>query len=286
MGMNEVTLADAPSGLRLEGVRNFRDLGGMPAEGGRAIRRGVLFRSGHFGCASAADRQKLDGFGARFIDLRQTWEAEIEDADSPLYQGTASSSLPAEGGRGQDASLWTAIRRGQAEQAAAIVAEAEAGAEEAMIRLYSADIADDPAPYAGFVASLVHGGLPAVVHCSAGKDRTGWAIAVLLTALGTPEAAIVEDYTLSSLPSNQYVLRTPAGRAVPIDGTTKNRLDPLMEARPAYLEAAWESVERTWGSRNSYLEHGLGITPPVLTALRTRLLDGETAQCTNPLSSE
>jgi protein-tyrosine phosphatase len=121
-----------------------------------------------------------------------------------------------------------------------------------------------------------------VVHCSAGKDRTGWAIAVLLTALGTPEAAIVEDYLLSSRPANQYVLRTPAGRAVPIDATTKKRLDPLMEARPAYLQAAWESVERTWGSRNSYLEHGLGITPPVLTALRTRLLDGETAQCTNP----
>ncbi|MFC0488520.1 tyrosine-protein phosphatase [Sinomonas atrocyanea] len=282
--MNEVTLAATRDGLRLEGVRNFRDLGGMPAAGGLAVRRGVLFRSGHLGRVSAADRQKLDERGVRFIDLRQAWEAEIEDRVGPLGPGTASYGRPAEGGLEQDAPLWTAIRRGQAEQAAALVADA--GAEEAMIRLYSADIAGDPAPYAGFLASLVRGSLPAVVHCSAGKDRTGWAVAVLLTALGTPEVAILEDYALSSLPANQYVLRTPAGHAVPIEGTTKDRLDPLLEARPAYLQAAWKSVERTWGSRNSYLEHGLGITPPVLAALRTRLLDGETAQCTNPFPYE
>lgn len=275
--MKEVT----PGGrcvLRLEGVRNFRDLGGTLVGDGRRIREGVLYRSGHFGNASAADRRALAERRVRFIDLRHAWEAEIEDAAGRPAPDRGEPVRRPGPERGQDAALWSAIRSGRPDRAAAAVSAR--GAEQAMGRLYAIEIAGDPAPYARFLASLAHGALPVVVHCSAGKDRTGWAVAVLLTALGAPEAVIRHDYARSSHPRNQYIIRTPDGQAVPIDESTRNLIRPLMEARPAYLDAAWAAVERTWGSRTSYLEHGLGLTPRILTALRTRLLDDETAPTT------
>lgn len=254
--------------MRLEGVRNFRDLGGTLVGEGLRFRRGVLYRSGHFGAASADDWRALEEHQVRFIDLRQGWEVEIEDA------GGSSDSvkrMPGDGGDdGIDAALWASIRSGRLDEIPGALTVA--GAEEAMIRLYAEGIAKDPAPYARFLASLATGELPVVVHCSAGKDRTGWAVAVLLTALGAPETVIHDNYAESSLPHHHYIIRTTAGEIVPIDDSTRSLITPLLEARRAYLDAAWASVERTWGSRTSYLERGLGLTPQILAALRTRLL--------------
>jgi protein-tyrosine phosphatase len=276
--MKQVT-AGGRGELRLEGVQNFRDLGGTPVGDGRRIREGVLYRSGHFGNASVADHRALAGLRVRFIDLRQPWEAEIEDDTGPPKQDGAQPGLRAGADGEADAALWSAIRCGRLDEAAAALSAH--GAEQAMTRLYTTGIAGNPAPYAGFLASLAHAELPVVVHCSAGKDRTGWAVAVLLTALGAPEAAIHHDYTRSSLPHNQYIIRTSAGQVVPIDEPTRDLIGPLLQARPAYLAAAWAAAERIWGSRTSYLERGLGLSPRILAALRTRLLDDETAATSN-----
>jgi protein-tyrosine phosphatase len=95
---------------------------------------------------------------------------------------------------------------------------------------------------------------------------------VLLTVLGVEESAIREDYIQSSLPENQYLIRNAAGDVPPIDKHLRSIITPLLEARPSYLEAAWRSVEGTWGSRRSYLEDGLGITPALSQQLQARLL--------------
>ena len=266
--MNQVTQPRTGLSLRLEGVRNFRDLGGTLVGEGLRFRRGVLYRSGHFGAASAEDWRVLGERRMRFIDLRQGWEVEIEGAGgtSDRVERTSGDG----GDEGTDAVLWASIRSGRLEEIPETLTIAEA--QEAMIRLYAEVIATDPAPYARFLASLSTGELPVVVHCSAGKDRTGWAVAVLLTALGAPETVIYDNYAESSLPRNHYIIRTTAGEIVPIDGSTRKLITPLLEARRAYLDAAWASVERAWGSRTSYLERGLGLTPQILAALRNRLL--------------
>lgn len=250
----------------LQSVRNFRDIGGIPVAGGRRLRPGLVYRSGHFGSASDADRATLQNIGVRLIDLRNSWEAELEDFDKP--------SLPAETaalaeGVDPDTALWEDFRSARVAKLAQTLTDGDA--EQAMLRLYAGTIAGNPSPFAACITSLATGALPVVVHCSAGKDRTGWAIAVLLEALGARQDDIYADYEISSLVENQYVIRTPDGETVKVTPDVGAIISPFMEARPKYLEAAWATVEKTWGSRASYLEHGLGITPEVLATLRQRL---------------
>ena len=265
--MSRITGAGTSEGTAsLQSVRNFRDIGGVPVADGRRLRPGLVYRSGHFGSASEADRATLRNLGVRLIDLRNAWEAELEDLEQPSVPAEAAALTEAVD---PDTDLWEDFRSARVAKLAQTLTDGDA--EQAMLRLYSGTIAGNPSPFAACLTSLATGALPVVVHCSAGKDRTGWAIAVLLEALGARQEDIYADYEVSSLVENQYVIRTPDGDSVKVTPDIQAIINPLMEARPKYLEAAWATVEKTWGSRASYLEHGLGLTPELLATLRQRL---------------
>ena len=122
---------------------------------------------------------------------------------------------------------------------------------------------------------------PTNVHCSAGKDRAGWASALILRALGVPEETVMEDYLLSNdylAASNEDTLaqvRTVVAgvQGVPEDDVDMSNLEALLEVRPEYLQAAFDAVDEQYGSFEAYLTDGLGLTQEEVDALRDDLLE-------------
>jgi protein-tyrosine phosphatase len=111
--------------------------------------------------------------------------------------------------------------------------------------------------------------LPTIVHCTAGKDRTGFASAMVLSALGVPEKTIYEDYLATNVYRANY--KKWITRLVPIYSLFRTRgedMEPLLDARRPYLEASFETIDAHYGSVDAYLEKRLGLTPDKRTRLR------------------
>jgi protein-tyrosine phosphatase len=138
-------------------------------------------------------------------------------------------------------------------------------------RLFVTDFSDDWAAMFRFLSEP--GNLPAVVHCTKGKDRTGFASALVLLALGVPEETVFEDYLLS----NQYLtgFRNFVLRWVPLYSffrTDPDDLLPLLEARRSYLQGSLDAIVERHGTIDQYLERELGVTPALRERLRANLL--------------
>ena len=181
--------------LPLQGGRNFRDLGGYRTADGRSVKWGLLYRSGQMHDLTAADYTYLQKRGIRTVcDFRDTGERTREPTLWPAGQrpkvlsddytlDVSAMKLPG------DPAGWTR------EQVVT-----------AMTATYPQLLDQFNGQYARMFAELLAGDVPLAFHCTAGKDRTGVAAALLLTALGVPRTTVVEDYLLS----NQHMAPMPA----------------------------------------------------------------------------
>jgi protein-tyrosine phosphatase len=127
--------------------------------------------------------------------------------------------------------------------------------------------------YAALFGELEDGNGEVVYHCSAGKDRTGWASAVLLTLLGVPRETVVADY----LASNGYLTDKNAATFQKLPPKTAAIMEPLMTVRRAYIEAAFDEAERQYGSIDRYAAQALGLDAAAVARLEARFLEGAPA---------
>ncbi|MBD0841232.1 tyrosine-protein phosphatase [Streptomyces sp. TRM68416] len=254
----------------LAGVRNFRDVGGLPTVDGRRVRHGVLFRSGHLAHATDEDAAFLGSLGLHTIfDFRNAADQKLEGPDVELA-GVRNVNLPlsdpAEG-----AEFWKMVRDGDLDQLRAILADGK-GAQR-MIDSYRMIIKERTAEHSQVLHSLAEDSVPALMHCAAGKDRAGLSIAVTLLALGVEREAIVADYLESNAKHRRYKVHRSSTAASAYSPEIMELLSPLFDARAEYLTAAFETIEETWGGVESYLEQGLRLTPGLRERLRDLLLD-------------
>jgi len=254
--------------LRLEGGRNFRDLGGYPAADGRVVGWRRLYRSGVMSHFSDADCNHLATLGVQVIcDLRATAERQREvlrwtdPRTQHLHWDYDNSGISLRGLlRGGDP---TAI-----------------GMRRAMISVYEGLPDFLAEPYAALFDQLAAGAVPLVFNCSAGKDRTGLAAALILTCLGVPWQHVVADYELTNtLVDLEYEFYTHRESSVGAGdefgryaALPREVLAPLFQASPAYLEASFAAMRRACGSVRAYLESRLGVTEDKVAALRSHLL--------------
>jgi protein-tyrosine phosphatase len=255
--------------IRLQGAPNFRDFGGVPAGGAFVVASGRLFRSDLLKDATNADLEILQHLGIKGVcDLRSAKErvrhANRWPEGSPV---TAIGPVPEPG--------LEAVQAGNLRDR--IIADEfdPAEAREALAAGYrQMPVSLGPSLRAVFEYLLETEAAPVLIHCTSGKDRSGFMAAMVLTALGAQRDAILVDYLLSrertpKEPIRQMLRRT-LGEALP-----EARLDMLLElttVRAEYLDAAFAEIEQNHGGIELYLRDIAGLGPEELLFLRTQLL--------------
>ncbi|MEV6952620.1 tyrosine-protein phosphatase [Streptomyces sp. NPDC051183] len=254
----------------LAGVRNFRDVGGLPAAGGRRVKTGRLFRSGHLAHATETDAEFLASLGLHTIfDFRNGADHALEGQDVEL-PGVLNVNIPlSDPADGRE--FWKMVRDGDLDQLRSILGDGKAAAR--MANSYRTIIRNRTAEHSRVVHALAEDSVPALMHCAAGKDRAGLSIAVTLLALGVEREAVLADYLESNAPHNRYRVRRGSPAPEARSPEVMELLAPLFDARAEYLEAAFETIDGHWGSVERYLAEGLGLAPETLDRLRDRLLD-------------
>jgi protein-tyrosine phosphatase len=242
--------------LPLEGGQNFRDLGGYRTADGRHVKWGKLFRSGSPKWLTAADYRYLEGRGIRVVcDFRSTGERQHEPYAWPASRGPR---MLADDYEMSQAGIMPPMRADMTPEQA----------KRVMTDMYPQILSQFGSQYRRMFQELLAGHAPLAFNCSAGKDRTGIAAALILTALGVPRQTVIEDYTLS----NRYfdarrAATSHAGGTADWGGMQPEAMKQFMLADPSYIEAAFEVIDGHAGGVNGYLHDELGLSAADLARL-------------------
>jgi protein tyrosine/serine phosphatase len=255
--------------LPLDGVHNFRDYGGYPTAGGGRVRRGMLWRSGqHYG-ATGDDLARIGALSlAAVVDLRGNSERERNPCPRPA--GFAAEVMHYDG---ETAGLAPHV------EAADGVIDAT-GARWAMLALYQ-EIAFRPSLTSilrRFFAEALGQGGASLVHCHAGKDRTGIAVALVHHILGVHRDDMLEDYLLTNTAGNNQKRITDA-LAQRVSGglfaqAPEAAVRVFMNVDAAFLAAALAAIEQRHGSIDAYLEDVLGVDAASRAGLCRQYIEG------------
>jgi protein-tyrosine phosphatase len=255
-------------------VANLRDLGGTPLPGGRSVRSGLLFRSGQLDRMDAASDPSVAALGLRtVVDFRTRAEREARPDRLPeggrllladvLADQVDSGRMPAA----------ARLRRLLADPA---VAERELGGGrggEMFADIYRTFVTTDSArsSYRAFLNEVADPDAgPLLFHCTAGKDRTGWAATVVLTLLGATQEVVEAEY----LSVNAAVREAfaPLVEGFTLQGGQPETALSIIGVVPEYLAAALDEVDARYGSMEKYVREGLGVTSAALERIRERLI--------------
>lgn len=269
-GRHYVSVAPAAGGsavvaaerlVRLEGSANFRDLGGYPAAGGQRTRWGLVFRSDALHALTVEDVAVVGRLGLRVVyDLRRDAERDREP----------SVELPGEVRR-EVLTMGGAAGEGQEILQQILAGEVERIGDDFLVDAYQLMVRRDAGLFGRLLSGLTDpGGLPALFHCSAGKDRTGVTAALLLALLGVDEATILEDYELTGRYYSERKIEHYRPRFAE-GGIDIENFRALFSAPRAAMEGLLATVADLGGAERYLLEEA-GMTGATIAELRRLLL--------------
>jgi protein-tyrosine phosphatase len=253
--------------LSFSGIHNFRDYGDYATRGGTRIKRAALFRSSQHRDATADDLAKLESLSiATIIDLRGDYERSAYPCPRP--QNFDATVLFAEG---------DTAGNGPHNREAVRDLKTANQAHAAMVTLYENMPFRSPliAVYRLYFAALATQAGPSLLHCLAGKDRTGIAVALLHDMLGVHPDDIMADYLLTNEAGNVEA-RIAAG-AEAVRGSFGPQMEDdavrtLMSVHPDFLETAFATIREKHGSLGDYCTNVLGVTPQTKETIKAALL--------------
>jgi len=257
-----------PRRTEVTGSRNLRDIAGYHTMDGRQIKKGVLYRSDHLDNITKRDFEKIAALGVKTVyDLRGEEERERDPQRLPEIVSVEVVSLPV---FYQGLDPYVTARR------IVISGDVEEGEfYQLMVEAYRAYVLDFSTQWSLLLKGLAEPGtLPALIHCTYGKDRTGVAVAIVLSSLGVPREKVMEDYLLSNkFWESKTELYSCLANCASCFRTPRSEVRALMEVRPEYLDAAFAAIDEKYGSFEGYLREGLGIDDATLERLRSTLLE-------------
>ena len=254
--------------LNFEGIANFRDLGGYANEQGQQVKWGVLYRSGTFAHSSRADLQGLQQLQlATLIDFRSGGEKEEEPNQLPQPASFTVVEIPT-------------LDEGNKALVGEVMERVESGnfdgfdPDQFMLTANRQFATEFTPQFRQFIHTVLDaGGKPVAWHCSAGKDRTGFASAILLRVLGVPQETVMRDY----MESKQHALEARKNQLLLLrvfkGEEAADKLAIMMGVEEAWLLAAFEEIDAQWGSFDNYVSEGLQLTDRDIAKLRNQLLE-------------
>lgn len=237
-----------------EGCFNFRDIGGYRGADGRTVRWGRYFRAGRQDRMTPADLERVAQLGIRSqIDLRRT--DEIEDQGRGPLEGMGTSYH------------WhPVVPDGGTQQLDKIVGTGMSG--ERYIRYLDFD----PGPWRGIFDLMAEAGKhPLLIHCTAGKDRTGVITALVLSILGVDRNVIEADYRLTNRERERHVNFVVHSQGLP-DGFTRDTLLRATGVPEDAINIFLDGLEQEHGGPLAYLQ-GIGVDKELQEAIRDALLE-------------
>lgn len=264
------SLVTADHSLHLASAPNLRDIGGYRTRDGEWVKVGLLYRSDGLDALTDADLATVQALGIKLVcDLRTDGERSSKpDKEIP---GSTNEQINILGEDELTAKITSAITSG--DKAAQQELLGDGKAERLLVDGGRSIVsgANPLAQYAVFFERIEDpANLPTVMHCSAGKDRTGWASAAILTALGVPKATVMQDY----LASNEYLKakndKTLTQTGALIDSAL---LEPVLTVKQEYLDASFREVKAKYTTFDKYLA-AVGVDKADHQELEDELLAG------------
>jgi len=255
--------------IALEAVENFRDYGDYATASGRRLKKARLYRSASHGRATDADLTAIDALNlAVIVDLRRPGEREKDPPRrAPGFAGRVIQNDEGEGA--DDDPWWTFVKSSD------LSAEAFRGYlleyyRTAPFKPRHVDL------FARYFQALAAGDGPVLIHCAAGKDRTGVLAALTHHVTGVHRDDIVADYLLTNNPE-RMAARAPMVAEVIAQETGRTPTDAAIRAaigvEAEYLDAAFRAIEASHGGLDRYLEQALGVDAGVREKVQSQLLE-------------
>ncbi len=259
---------DADRQVALRGAFNFRDVGGLTTAEGRRVRRGLLFRSDSLSRLTPVDLQVVRGLGLRtVVDLRTKRERSSAPDRLPPGQPIRCVRLPMRD---------PTVPESRLRMMAQLVLRGPSTDLGALLRQHYEAFAFGCGTSVGALLRLIGepANLPLLVHCTAGKDRTGFTAALVLRVLGVAMQDVLAEHVLTNellrpaLPRYVRMLRW-----LSLGRLTREQMMPLLEARACDLEHAVQEIEARHGSLEAWLEESCGVGREVRERIAHGLLE-------------
>lgn len=251
--------ADVSGRAAVRHAPNFRDIGGIAGPDGSRVRASCIYRSGVFDRLDDIDRSALRGLGIRTaIDLRSDDERAVRVNELPA--GVVQLHRPVQDVSAHPTTIMERIARGETDGLGA----------EMLIEGNRAFVERQAHAFGAVVRTLFDPtSQPAIVHCTAGKDRTGFAIACVLWVLGVDHEHVVDDYLRTNEIMRERHEHTLAEAARTVDTT---KLREMLVVDRAYLDTAFDTARSRFGSIEEFIRSGLGIDDRARDEARRALL--------------